>query len=235
MINARYLFVRASRVDWRQNPHSLRVRRIDPPTAAPLTVEQIAELAAKYIIDDISENFWFHRMVACVDLNTVSPAETTTFFGGMAIQKLARSHLKLNENEAFVVTLHPGGSEYWVIVLYDHWLMSGNFWSRQSSLNSTQSVSNADGSYTYVFSMKDPGVHNWIDVLDTHEPLFMIRWNRLPRNTDHSFGEPGTKSQLVKLSNLASVLPPETKWVTSEERKHQLAERLQTFNLRHAI
>ena len=153
----------------------------------------------------------------------------------MAIQKLARSHLKLNENEAFVLTLQPGGSQYWVIVLYDYWLMSGNFWSRQSSLNTKQSVPNEDGSYTYVFSLRDPGVHNWIDTLDTHEPLFMIRWNQLPRTPDSAVGDPGVSWRLTKLSELERVLPPETKWVTPEERQQQLADRLEAFNLRHAV
>lgn len=235
MINARYLFVRASRSDWRQVPHALRIRRIDPPTAAPLTIEQTAELAAKYIIDDISENFWFHRMVCCVDVNTVTPPETTTFFGGMPIQKLARSHIKLNENEGFVVTVAPGGSQYWVIVLYDYWLMSGDFWNRQSSLNTTQSVPNSDGSYTYVLSVRDPGVHNWVDTLDIYEPLFMIRWNLLPRTPGGPGGESSVKGRLVKLNELKRVLPPETKWVTPGERKQQLADRLETFNLRHVV
>lgn len=235
MINARYIFVRASRVDWRQNPHALRIRRIDPPTAPPLTIDQIAALGAKYIIDDISENFWFHRMVACVDVNTVAPPETTTFFGGMAIQKLIRGHLKLNENEAFVLTLQPGSSKYWVLVLYDYWLMSGNFWSRQSTLNNMQSVANADGTYTYVFSLRDPGVHNWIDMLDIHEPLFMIRLNQLSPNPDPSMPEPGVKWQLTKLSDLERVLPAETKWVKPAERQQQLAERLEAFHLRHAV
>lgn len=235
MINARYIFVRASRVDWRQNPHSLRIVRLDPPTAPPLTVDQIAELGAKYIIDDISENFWFHRMVASVSINSVSPPETTTFFGGMAIQKLARGHLKLNENEAFVMTLHPGTSKYWVIVLYDHWLMSGNFWDRTSSMNNTQSIPNADGSYTFVFSMRDPGVHNWVDMLDYHEPLFMIRWNQMARTPKVGDPEPSVTGYLTKLSDLNRVLPAETQWVTAEERQRQLADRLEAFHLRHVV
>ncbi|RNL66791.1 DUF1214 domain-containing protein [Zhongshania marina] len=235
MINARYIFVRASRIEWSQVPHALRIKRVTPPTSAPQTIDQIAELANRYIIDDISENFWFHRMVACVGINTCTEPETTTFFGGMAIQKLARGHLKLNENEAFVLTLKPGGSKYWVTVLYDYWLMSGNFWSRQSTLNNTQSVPNSDGSYTYVFALKDPGVHNWIDMLDTHEPLFMIRLNQLPGNTDHNFGEPDIKTQLVKLSNLKDYLPAETKWVSAEERKQQLDERIELFHSRHHV
>ena len=174
-------------------------------------------------------------MVACVDVNTCTEPETTTFFGGMAIQRLARGHIKLNENEAFIFTLKPGGSKYWVTVLYDYWLMSGDFWNRQSTLNNDQSVPNEDGSYTYVFSLRDPGVHNWIDMLDTHEPLFMTRLNLLPRTPDHDFGDPEIKTQIVKLSDLKNVLPKETKWVTPEERKQQLDQRLDHFNLRHKV
>jgi Protein of unknown function (DUF1214) len=235
MINARYVFVRASRKDWRQNPHALRVRRVDPPTAPPLTIEQLAALAAKFIVDDVSEDFWYYRMVACVDVNTVTPPETTSFFGGMAIQKLARSRLRLHENEAFVLTLQPGGSEYWVLVMHDHWLMSVNFWSRLTTLNTTQSVPNADGTYTYVLSLRDPGVHNWIDMYDAHEPLFMIRWNELPRTPDPSRELPGVKYQLVKLSDLERLLPAETKWVTAQERKQQLAKRLAEFDHRYTV
>ncbi|NKI16047.1 DUF1214 domain-containing protein [Spongiibacter sp. KMU-166] len=235
MINARYIFVRASRVNWDQKPHALRIKRVTPPTAPPQSIDQIAELANRYIIDDISENFWFHRMVACVDINTCTEPETTTFFGGMAIQKLARGHLKLNDNEAFVLTLKPGGSKYFVTVLYDYWLMSGNYWSRQSTLNNDQSIANEDGSYTYVFSLKDPGVHNWIDMLDTYEPLFMIRLNQLPQTKDHDFGETEIHTQVVKLCDLKDVLPKETKWVSPEEREQALSKRLEQFNNRYVV
>jgi hypothetical protein len=232
-IDARYLFIRDSRVDWRQVPNAYLIRRLEPPTAPPLTIEQMAALGARFIVEDISESFWFHRLVCSVDVNTVTPPKITTLFGGIPIQKLSRCHLKLADDEAFVLTLGPGGSPYWVIVLYDYWLMSGDFWNRQSTLNTTQSAANPDGSYTYVFSIQDPGVHNWIDTLGMHEPLAMIRWNMLPRTRDGLGGEPSAKGEPVKLKDLESVLPAGTKRVTTIDRHHQLAARLEMFELRY--
>src|SRR5207253_736879 len=42
----RYLFARESRSDWRQVAAGLSVRRLDPPTAPPLSDQAIAERAA---------------------------------------------------------------------------------------------------------------------------------------------------------------------------------------------
>ena len=234
-LDVRYLFIRDCRVDWRQIPNAFRIKRLDPPTAPPLTIEQKTALGARYIVNDISENFWFHRMVASVDANTVAPPETTTFFGGMPIQKLGRGRLNVEDDEAFVLTLGPGGAEYWIVVLYDYWLMSGDYWSRTSTLNNTQSVANADGTYSYVFSIQDPGVHNWVDTLGKHQPLFMIRWNLLPRTPGGIGGDPSARGELVKLKNLERVLPAGTQWVTPQERRQQLAERLNQFHLREVV
>ena len=86
------------------------------------------------------------------------------------------------------------------------------------------------------FSITDPGVHNWIDTLGLHEPKYLLRLQRLPRNPDGSYGgNPTNTGQLVKLSDLHRVLPPETKWVTAEERRQQLADRLAAFKHRFVV
>jgi hypothetical protein len=155
--------------------------------------------------------------------------------GGMATQKILRGRLKLSEDEAYILTTDPGGSEYWVHVLYDWWLMSGNFWSCTSSLNTEQSHQNADGTYPHVFSIKDPGVHNWMDTEGLHDSLFMTRWQKLPQTGGAAGGNPTAKGELVKLADLKDHLPDDTKWVTPEEREQQLAERLELFNRRHEV
>ncbi len=235
-IDTRYLFIRDGRVDWKQTPNAYRIHRIDPPAAPPLTKEQYAALAARFIVDDVAMNYFFTKMVRALPVNTVALPARSNLFGGQPLQKLARGHLKLDDDEAFVLTITPGGSHYHVLMLYDFWLMSGNFWSRTSSMNATQSAMNADGTYTYVFSITDPGVHNWIDVLDLHEPTFLIRFQLLPRNADGSYGgTTTTSSQLVKLKDLASVLPKETRWVTADERRQQLDARLAAFKRRYEV
>jgi hypothetical protein len=48
-------------------------------------------------------------------------------------------------------------------------------------------------------------------------------------------GEPTARCEVVKLDDLRRALPPETKWVTPQEREQQLADRLAAFNRRHQI
>lgn len=233
--DARYLFIRDGRVDWHQTPNAYRIRRLDPPTAPPQSVDHVAERAARFIVDDVAMNYWFRQMVAFLDVNTVSPPQGSGFFGGQPSQKLGRGHIRIDDDEAFVLTLGSGGAGYWLIVSYDYWLMSGDYWSRSSSLNNSQSLANDDGSYTYVFSIRDPGVHNWIDTLGLHESLFFIRWQQLPRVPVAPEKDTFTKGELVKLDDLDRVLPAGAKRVTAEERRLQLAERLALFRRRYAV
>jgi hypothetical protein len=229
------LFIRDSRTDWAQVPNDYRIRRLDPPTAPPLTTDEKAQMAKRFIIDDVAMNFWFRQMVGFLDPNTIHGPDNTGMIGGMVTQKILRGRLDLEDDEAYVLTMGSGGSKYWVLVLYDWWLMSGDFWSHTSSLNTGQSVANPDGTYTYVFSIKDPGVHNWVDTEGLHHSLFMNRWQQLPQTADGAGGNPWAEGSLVKLVDLEQVMPAGTKWVTPEERKAQLAERVGLFNKRHEI
>ena len=235
-VDTQWLFVRDSRKDWNQRPNAYRIRRLDPPTAPPLTVEEMGLIAKRFIVDDVATNFWFRAMAGFLERNTLSEISLSSGYGGMATQKLMRGRLCLADDEAYVLTLGSGGSDYWVMVLYDWWLMSGNYWRTTSSLNDHQSVANQDGSHTLVFSIRDPGVYNWVDTEGLHESLFMNRWQMLPTDADGlALGEPWAKGELVKLDDLRRVLPEGTKWVTPQEREQQLAERLASFNRRHEV
>lgn len=234
-VDTERLFIRDSRTDWDQVPNAYRVRRLDPPTAPPLTREEMALIAKRFIIDDVATNFWFRQMVGYLDPNTITGPDNTGMIGGMVTQKILRGRVDIEADEAYVLTTDPGGSEYWVHVAYDWWLMSMDFWDHTSSLNTEQSVPNADGTYTHVFSIKDPGVHNWMDTEGLRHSLFMTRWQKLPQSDGAAAGNPTAEGRLVKLADLRDVLPEDTKWVTPEEREQQIADRLAAFHQRHQI
>src|SRR5262249_29975893 len=219
--------------DWNQRPNAYRVLRVDPPTAAPLSVDEQVEMAFRTIIDDVPFNFWFRMMVGFLEPNTVKGPETTSNFGGMPTQMALRGRVDLDDDEAFVITLDSRGSDYWVFTLYDWWLMSGNYWNHTSSLNNDQAVANRDGTHTLVISKHDPGVHNRIDTEGLNHTLFLQRWQLLPLDGLCDDRGPSQQSQVVKLTDLAKVLPDETTWVTDADRRKQLSERLASFNRRH--
>ena len=239
-IDTKYLFIRDGRQHWDQIPHAYRVERLDPPSAPPCSLEELTRVAARFIVDDVPMNSFFKQMIEFLPANSLSEVSNSSQFGGMQTQKLMRGKLDLADDEAYVVTLNSGGSDYWVLCLYDWWAMSGNFWSRTSSLNDTQVAPNGDGTTTVVFSIVDPGVHNWMDTLDLHKTVFLQRWQLMPTSVGEdgrlwAGGEPSATGQLVKLSELKGVLPPETRWVTPEEREQQISERLASFQRRHAV
>ena len=99
-----------------------------------------------------------------------------------------------------------------------------------SSLNKAQSVANADGTYTYVLSKRDPGVHNWIDPCDLGEGILTLRMAEFPG--DRPTDDLSAKSRVVPLASLREALPTETRWVTAAERAEQLAARAVAYKRR---
>lgn len=233
--DSKRLFIRDSRKDWDQRANAYRVLRVDPPTAAPLSIDERVEMAFRTIVDDVPFNFWFRMMVGYLEPNTVKGPEVTSNFGGMPTQLALRGRVDLDDDEAFVITLGSTGSDYWVFTLYDWWLMSGNYWAHTSSMNNDQALANRDGTHTLVISRQDPGVHNWIDTEGLQHTLFLQRWQLLPLGSEVPAASPWQTSQLVKLADLEKALPQETVWVTPAERVKQLSDRLESFNRRYEI
>ena len=233
--DSKRLFIRDSRKDWNQRPNAYRIERLDPPTAPRRSVEELTRVAARFIVDDVPMNFFFKQMIEFLPDNSLSEVSHSSQYGGMQTQKLLRGKLDLADDEAYVLAMDHGGSDYWVLTLYDWWAMSGNFWSRTSCLNDTQTMPNDDGTHTLVFSLQDPGVHNWVDTEGLNHTMFLQRWQLLPNTPGGPGGQLSQKSEVVKLADLKQVLPEETRWVTPGERGQQLADRLAAFNRRHEV
>lgn len=230
--DTRYLFIRDCRADWREMPNGYRVKRLDPPTAAPLTFEQIVERAARYIVDDVPAMYWFMRLYASLEANTMTAPFGTGGVSGLVLQTVSLARLALRDDEAFVVTIGAGGARFRDLVVHDFWFRTLQYWKRTSNMNNSQGVPNPDGSTTYVISLQDPGVHNWLDTGGLHEVLVVHRWQGLPR-VPRAADACWAKGELVKLKDLDRAVPRDMKRVTPAERQQQLAWRLETFKLRY--
>lgn len=102
----------------------------------------------------------------------------------------------------------------------------------QVSPDSKQAVPNANGTYTFVISLEDPGVYNWLSTTGLFEGTIMVHWQSLPTSSSSSAsstGSPAIEAQVVPLSELRSVLPSQTRYVTAEERTSFLIERAEAY------
>ena len=159
--------------------------------------------------------------------NKVTEPFGTGGIGGLVTQKISFIHLKLEDDEAYVATFGAADAPYRNIVLHDFWFRTIDYWKKQTSMNISQGISNADGSTTYVISKTDTDIHNWLDTAGFKEFLVVHRWQGLKNEA-----KPWAEGKVVKLTDLEDHLPEGIKRVTAEEREQQIAERLESSKTR---
>lgn len=230
---ARYVFIRDSLTDWETQQVNLMVaRRLDPTGEPPLDFDELLRRSVQCIRDDEA----YYRDV--LDLPFKSPVNTFTQpfnpvqYGGLISQRGSLGHFQLADDEAIVITVTPAGAEYLSLMAHDPWWRTIPFWRNTSSLSKSQAVADSDGSYTFVISPSDPGVHNWIDTTGLHEGIHYLRWQGLPPDTPFDGGPEIVNQQVVALNQLSSVVPEGTRIVSTSERQEQLARRLQAVRRR---
>jgi len=156
------------------------------------------------------------------------PESNATF---LSTQVQSPGYFQLADDQALVLTIKPGDAGYFVVPVTNDWTITKNYWDQQTSLNIAQSVANADGSYTIVVSPTDPGVANWVSTGGLNQGTISIRFQDLdPTDTNL----PKVRSQVVALSDLGTVLPAGTTYVTAAQRQAALDERKAGFDKRFA-
>jgi hypothetical protein len=151
--------------------------------------------------------------------------------GKLVTMAYSIGHFWVRPGEALVLTIDPGEAAYVGVPITNLWGTTNANFARGASLNSMQAAFNADGSFTCVVSLEDPGVHNWLDPDGLERGFLFLRWagldpDRVPERV------PALETQLISASELRSILPPETRWVDPKERTRIQAERERDYALR---
>nr|WKF61454.1 hypothetical protein HUO10_005985 [Paraburkholderia busanensis] len=235
---AQQLFIRNNLGNWNtETPDSLSVQRIADGSVhlpkGPIAIAATAWLDLQESIVDYGAGA-LGLKTHTNPVNTVSSPSVSSTLGTLTTQASSFGYFKLADDEALVATVKTGGAGYLVFPVTDPWMVTVDPINHQSSLNNVQATPNADGSFTFVVSVKDPGVANWIDPVGLHEGTIMVRWQNLPATTPAS-GGPAIQTQVVKLGDLASVLPAGTRYVTADQRAQQVAKRAQGYARRVAV
>lgn len=231
MPGAEYLFIRDCRSDWRQAASALRIEALDEPRTAPWGEEEIFCRATQLALDDAPPMYYWVRLFQNMEANRIIEPALTDGVGGLVSQTTSFGRIVLADDEAMVITIDPAGAKFHDVQLNDYWFYSvGDYYARSASFNNAQTALEPDGRATYVISLEDPGVHNWLDPNGLRETLFVGRWQRLPR--DNGGRKPSLSASVVKLGDLESALPAGVVRIGEEERRAQLKARLTSYRLR---
>ncbi len=233
---ALFVFVRDALGDWQhEKPNTLRAYRLSAPSAPPIDDDEIAWRAIDWMLADVPLYYWFTRLNTGQPANTLTTPTGTGSVGGLISQFNSISLLRINDDEGFVLTVNPGGAAYRGLVAHDWWYRSIDYWRITSSLNNSQMTPDQDGNYTFVVSIKDPGIHNWIDTGGLHEVLLLHRWQGVAKGTPPEKMPRVLHFGLFKLADLDANVPKGVARVDGDQRRRQLAERIASWNSRNAL
>jgi hypothetical protein len=229
---AHEFYIRDVMLDWaKDEPNELRVERLGgPPSKPPLSEDSQAELTAAFMQRFAEFTQKLGRGMTASPANHFALAYSAEKGGALRRQVYIGGNYRLDEDEAMVIDVSDGGAAYFVVPTGNIWGTTFEIVDRTSSLNKAQSVPNHDGTYTYVLSRRDPGVHNWIDPCDRGEGILTLRMAEFPGGRPSD--DLSAKSRLVPFSTLRDQLPQETKWLTADERLRQLDERAAAYRRR---
>ena len=229
---AHELYIRDVMLDWaKDEPNELSIQRLGaPPSTPPLTEGAQAELTARFMLRFAEFTQKLGNGMTRSPANQFSLAYSADKGGALRKQVYIGGNFRLDEDDAMLIEVSDGGAAYFVVPTGNIWGTTLDIVNRTSSLNKAQSVANADGTYSYVLSRQDPGVHNWIDPCGLGEGILTLRMAEFPGSRPND--DLSAKSRVVPLSRLRQELSAETKWVTPAERAEQLAGRAAAYKRR---
>ncbi|KAJ5433153.1 uncharacterized protein N7458_012309 [Penicillium daleae] len=232
---AKQLLIRNNLGNWAtEKPDNLTVDLVDDNSSQSALTEAEIILAASWNLQESIVDYGVGALgikTSINKVNTLSAPSQSSTLGTLTTQASSFGHFDLSDDEALVATVTQGDADYFVFPLTNPWIITTDPAS-QVSLNNKQAVANENGTYTFVISVEDPGVYNWLNTTGLHEGTIMVRWQGLPTTSSSSTSSttsPAVDIQVVPLSELASVLPSETRYVTVEERESLLAQRLAAY------
>ena len=229
---AHEFYIRDVMLDWsRDEPNELSVERLGPAPQTPSkTPDQQAELTAKFMAHYADFTHRLSQGSLHGKANRFSLGWSADTGGALRKQVYVGGHFQLGEDEAFVIHVSDGGAAYFVVPIANIWGTTLEIVDRTSSLNKAQSVANPDGTYTYVLSRNDPGVHNWLDTCDMNEGMLTLRMAEFPEGGPRE--DLAARGEVIKLADLPSSLPEGTAFLSPAERSEQQASRAAGYKRR---
>jgi hypothetical protein len=235
---SRKLFIRQGFDRWTEVPVRLRIERVGMAEPRPLPTPEVivdaVDWAGRFLtglMNDWPDHPYKYGapVVDAVNVNRfpADPKAADTASDRRRGRAVAHLCWELAPDEALIIEFnsHDG---FWMLTNMGAFFNSMDFLYRPVSYTPSRTKVDADGKVRLILCQEDPGYHNWLDGQGFR------RGNVTYRNL-MSEAQIVFRTQVVKTSELAQVLPADTVRVTSEERSRQLKERFDGIRQRYCL
>ncbi|WP_135458588.1 DUF1214 domain-containing protein [Mycobacterium sp. DL99] len=195
-----------------------------------------AETAILMLVTGISgENTYMSVATATGQPNTLSQPQHNAQF--LSTQLQSAGYFQLKDDEAMIITVDPGDAEYFVVPVTNDWTITNDTRNQQTSLNNSQAIKNADGTYTIVVSKNDPGVANWVSTGGLNQGTISMRFQGVDPDSTNN---PTVTTRVVKASEVAGIVndPNDPNYNPEQlnyDRAQQIAERQAGYDRRYTV
>lgn len=220
---ARMLMIRQYQCDWERDAiATFHIERADtrgtlPPNPEPEEVAAALGRAADWV--EQSLRYWaaYSTPKGGTPANVLGPPRTPP--GGAPHIGYGAGRWSLEPDQALLITTDVPDADYWGWAAHtDVQFDTGDFASRSTSINSTQSHLDRDGKLRIVVAATDPGVPNWIDTSGRSTGLLAYRL--IGART-----KPTPSAEVLSIAQLREHLPDDHPVVDADTRRDQLARR----------
>lgn len=151
--------------------------------------------------------------------------------GKLVTMAYSIGHFRVRPGEALVLRIDPGDAAYVGLPITNLYGTTNANLARSASWNSRQTTADADGRFTCVLSLEDPGVRHWLDPDGLERGFLFVRWAGLDPDKP-PVRRPAIDVRLVPLHELEAHIPPETPRISPESRTDLLNQRERDHALR---
>lgn len=216
------------------NPGLIKLVSVIPAFDEMPLLLSSTETALLMLVTGISgENTYMSVATDTGTPNTLSqPAHNAQF---LSTQLQSAGYFQLKDDEAIIITVDPGDAEYFVVPVTNDWTVTNDTRDQQTSLNNSQAVKNADGTYTIVVSKNDPGIANWVSTGGLNQGTISMRFQGVDPDSTNN---PTVSTQVVKVSAVKDIVasdPDTTDDQLVYSREQQLAERRAGYDKRYTV
>lgn len=187
-------------------PHALSVERVGGAAAGIIddAPELRYEAVLKKFVDEL--NAATAMLIGDRPVNRFSSPAFNDDGAYLVTQAYSPGRYRLTDDEALVVNLTLGNAAYAVVPISNEWGGINDFLNHIGCLGTGRAQPNPDGSFTFVVSLRDPGVANWVDPDGLHEGVLCIRWAGFDPSR-RSDPRPSLATRLVQWHELDAALP----------------------------
>lgn len=219
------LSLREYYIDWRPlEPAVMTLECLDEVVAPPRLQEAGLEAQLDHALHQITRSIthWNEYMNEHRRKGTDNRfAPTMEVTKGFAQARYSFCFFELGPDEALYIETDVPDARYWGLQLANMaWFEQVDPIHRITTINQKQAHIDPDGRVRVVLAHEDPGTPNWLDSGGHHDGLLTFRWF-------WAKSDPSPTTRVVKLAEVASLLPPDTPRIDSAARMREIQARKQ--------